>query len=74
MMLLVGVVKYDNGCGLANETWLLSLLLLNWTMSSSASLRSYTLSEVASHNTADSLWLIIEDKVYDVTAFKAEVS
>ncbi|XP_064399020.1 cytochrome b5-like [Halichondria panicea] len=41
-------------------------------MSSSASLRSYTLSEVASHNTADSLWLIIEDKVYDVTAFKAE--
>ena len=29
----------------------------------------YTKAEVAKHNTSDSLWLILNDKVYDVTSF-----
>ena len=29
-------------------------------------------SEVATHRTADSLWFVIEDKVYDVTEFVSE--
>lgn len=39
-----------------------------------SSLPVYTQQEVASHNTADSLWLIIEGKVYDVTEFLENVS
>lgn len=39
----------------------------------SSTLRAYTLEEVARHNTAESLWLVIEDKVYDVTEFVDEV-
>ena len=29
----------------------------------------YTLEEVAEHNTNDSLWCVINDKVYDITPF-----
>lgn len=38
------------------------------------SLPVYTEQEVASHCSAESLWLIIEDKVYDVTQFLENVS
>jgi cytochrome b5 len=31
--------------------------------------KQYTLEEIATHNTADNLWLIVEGKVYDVTSF-----
>lgn len=43
-------------------------------MSTGSQLPVYTEQEVASHNTADSLWLIIEGKVYDVTEFLENVS
>ena len=33
---------------------------------------TYTLSEVKAHNTAKSLWVVIKDKVYDVTPFLSE--
>lgn len=39
-----------------------------------ADLKQYTLAEVAKHNTAAVLWIIIDDKVYDVTKFLAEVT
>ena len=29
----------------------------------------YTLEEISQHNTAESLWLVVEGKVYDVTTF-----
>ena len=32
----------------------------------------YTLEEIANHNTKESLWLIIDDLVYDVTKFLEE--
>lgn len=32
----------------------------------------YTLEEVASHNTAESLWVILGNSVYDVTSFLEE--
>ena len=39
-----------------------------------ASLPSFTLEEIKKHNTAESLWLVIEGKVYDVTSFRKDVS
>lgn len=33
----------------------------------------FTLAEVSKHNTKEDLWLIIHDKVYDVTKFQLEV-
>ena len=33
----------------------------------------YTLSEVAAHHDASSCWMVIRDKVYDVTSFIGEV-
>ena len=33
---------------------------------------SYPMSEVARHNTAQSCWMVIEGKVYDVTAYLPE--
>ena len=37
-------------------------------------LPKYTWEEVAKHRTAESLWVIIHDKVYDITKFMEEVS
>lgn len=33
----------------------------------------YTWEEVVSHNTPDSLWVVLDGNVYDVTAFSEEV-
>lgn len=38
------------------------------------SLPVYSLEEVAKHNSIESLWLVVHDKVYDITAFSEEVS
>ena len=35
-------------------------------------MEKYTLEEIAKHNTEESLWLIINEKVYDVTKFLEE--
>lgn len=35
-------------------------------------LKVYSLDEVSSHNSASSLWIVIDDKVYDVTKFLLE--
>lgn len=35
-------------------------------------LKQYSLAEVAKHNTAADLWMVIDDKVYDVTKFQTE--
>ena len=32
-------------------------------------MEKYTLDEISKHNTKDSLWLIIDNKVYDVTKY-----
>lgn len=37
-------------------------------------LPTFTWEEVAKHNTGESLWLVVHDKVYDVTSFMDEVS
>jgi cytochrome b involved in lipid metabolism len=37
-------------------------------------LPKYSLKEVAKHKTADSLWLVVHGKVYDITKFMEEVS
>ena len=37
-------------------------------------LPKYSWDEVAKHNGPESLWLVIHDKVYDVTKFMEEVS
>ncbi|CAG8810874.1 28027_t:CDS:1, partial [Racocetra persica] len=34
--------------------------------------RSFTVDDVAQHNTQDSIWIIVHDKVYDVTNFLNE--
>ena len=36
-------------------------------------LKKYTWEEVANHRTAESLWIVIHDKVYDLTKFMEEV-
>ena len=33
----------------------------------------YTWDDVASHNTPESLWIVLDGHVYDVTAFSEEV-
>ena len=36
-------------------------------------LPKYSWEEVAQHNSAESLWIVVQDKVYDVTKFMEEV-
>jgi cytochrome b involved in lipid metabolism len=36
--------------------------------------KEFTLAEVAAHNSAENLFVIIRDQVYDLTKFAAEVS
>lgn len=36
-------------------------------------LPKYSWEEVAKHNSAESLWIVVQDKVYDVTKFMEEV-
>ncbi len=36
--------------------------------------KSITWEEVAKHKTAESLWIVVDNKVYDVTGFMEEVS
>ena len=38
-----------------------------------SSLRVFTWDEIDQHNTAESLWVVIEGQVYDVTQFQEEV-
>lgn len=40
---------------------------------STQGLPAYSAQEVASHNTTESLWVIIDGKVYDVTSFQENV-
>lgn len=35
--------------------------------------KKFTYAEVKKHNTAEDVWLVINDKVYDVTKFLKEV-
>lgn len=37
-----------------------------------AALKQYSYAEVAKHNTPADLWMVIDDKVYDVTKFQNE--
>ena len=39
-----------------------------------AELKTYSLEDVKKHNTPESCWFVIHDKVYDVTAFLNDVS
>jgi L-lactate dehydrogenase (cytochrome) len=39
-----------------------------------ATARTYTLADVAEHNKNESCWIVIHDKVYDVSKFLHEVS
>lgn len=39
----------------------------------SKEIKQYTREEVAKHNTVASTWLIMNDKIYDVTKFLEEV-
>lgn len=41
---------------------------------SNTTTKVYTLAEIAEHKTTDSCWIVIHDKVYDVTKFLDEVS
>ena len=40
---------------------------------SGGDLKTFTAAEVARHNTKDSLWLVFDSKVYDVTDFLSQV-
>lgn len=40
----------------------------------STSAKVFTLAEIAEHKSTDSCWIVIHDKVYDVTKFLDEVS
>ena len=40
---------------------------------SGSKLPKYSWEEIAEHNTAQSLWVVIDDKIYDVTRFMEEV-
>ena len=40
---------------------------------SGSKLPKYSWEEVAKHNSAESLWIVVQDKVYDVTKFMEEV-
>ena len=37
-------------------------------------LTQIALKEVEEHDTSDSLWIVIDNKIYDLTEFAAEVS
>ena len=37
------------------------------------SVKYYTLEEITAHNTSKDTWLIIHDKVYDISSFLEEV-
>lgn len=37
-------------------------------------MKEYTLAEVATHNSRESLFIVIKDEVYEVSKFLAEVS
>lgn len=43
------------------------------TMSSESQLPQYTWEEISRHNSASSLWIVFDGKIYDVTAWKDEV-
>lgn len=43
-------------------------------VSTEAEAKIYSLAEVQKHKTSSSLWLVIHNKVYDVTQFLDEVS
>ena len=36
-------------------------------------LRTYTWDEIKEHQSSESLWIVVHDKVYDVTEFMEEV-
>ena len=40
---------------------------------SGSKLPKYSWEEIAKHNSAQSLWIVVDDKVYDVTRFMEEV-
>ena len=41
-------------------------------MSASEELKVYTWQQVAKHNTAEDLWIVVGDYVYDVTSYALE--
>jgi len=41
-------------------------------MSSESQLPQYTWEEISRHNSASSLWIVFDGKIYDVTAWKDE--
>ena len=42
--------------------------------SDDAPLKKFSWEEVAKHSTAESLWVVVHDKVYDVSEFLEEVN
>merc|ERR1740123_863281 len=37
--------------------------------SNKSSIQTYTLAEIAKHNTRNDVWIVVDDKVYDLTKF-----
>ena len=50
------------------------LFYSNYYLINMAELKTYSLEDVKKHNTPESCWFVIHDKVYDVTAFLNDVS
>ena len=63
------ILKIVTTFGLISIFFLIERFSRQLSLTKSTKLRQYSLKEVAQHSTEDCCWMVIKDKVYDLTDF-----